>query len=184
MKTTKLAAYAAAVIPLLFALTFIAGCGGGNGTIGHTIVTPFHGALAGAATEPVDGDTNIETSHTDSWIHVFWPNAGSPPPSTFTVTVEKEERPGVYGGIHTVLSLAQSDPIGGSWWFQPVNDFSPDTWYRITIKVPGEDPGYAFFQTASTLGRSGALAAPKGYRPAGTGDAVGGESSVTHTITK
>ena len=105
------------------------------------------------------------------------------------MTVEKEENPDDWGGIHTILSAADSDPAGGSWWFQPENDFSPGTWYRITISVPGvTHSAVAYFRTAGT--RDAAVSAlamkaepGKSYRPAGNADAAG-EAETLHTITR
>lgn len=182
----KNAALATISIPVLFALVIIAGCGGGGATT-HVVASPWYGDLYGVATLPADGETNIETSRIDSWIRVFWPNEDYPPPATFTMTVEKEETPDNWGAIHTTKSDADSDPEGGSWWFQPESDFSPGTWYRITISVPGvRYPAVAYFQTAGT--RSSAVSSlstkaepGKSYRPAGKADAAG-ETSATHTI--
>ena len=181
----KNAALATISVPVLLALVIIAGCGGGATT--HVVTSPWYGDLYGVATQPADGETNIETSRADSWIHVFWPDHHYPPPATFTVTVQKEEHPDDWGDIHTTLSAADSDPEGGSWWFQPVSDFSPGTWYRITITVPGvRYPAVAYFQTAGT--RTAAVSSlsvkaepGKSYRPAGKADAAG-EAGATHTI--
>lgn len=185
MKGTRFAAYAAIAIALLV-VSMVAGCGGG-GKISNGVISPYHGSLAGMATEPSDQETNIETSRDTSWIHVYWPTDGYPPPALFTVTVEKEESADQWGGIHTTLSLSQSDPINGTWWFQPASDFSPNTWYRIIIQTEGENPVVHYFQTAGTLAMSSGLStrsagALKGHRPAAAGDA-NGEDSVTHTIT-
>lgn len=186
MKTTRIAVYAAAVIALFFALATICGCGGGGGKgnrISHGISSPYYGTLAGVATEPLDNEIGIETSRLDSWIHVFWPDEDFPPPHSFSVMVEKEETPDHWGGIHTTYSKADSDPTGGSWWFQPESNFSPSTWYRITITVTGENPVVHYFQTAGNLNRSSTLSTGKAYRPAGKADAVG-ETSAKHTITR
>lgn len=187
MKSTRFAAYAAAVIPLLIALVIIGGCGGGGSTR-QVVSSPWYGDLLGVATQPSDGDTGIETSRAISWIHVYWPDPNYPPPATFTMTVQKEETLGNWGAVHTVLDNATSDPAGGSWWFQPESDFSPGTGYRITITVPGlRYPAVAYFQTAGiragTVGSLGtkAPASVKSYRPAGKADAAG-EAGATHTI--
>jgi|GEM_PF-1172393 len=177
----------AAFIPLLYVLFALAGCGGG-GAVTHSVDSPWYGDLYGVATEPHNNETGIATSRADSWIHVFWPDPHFPPPANFTVTVEKEESPDNWGGIHTTLSAANSDPAGGSWWFQPESDFSPGTWYRITISVPGvRYPAVAYFQTAGTRAPLGALGTKpepgKSYRPAGSADAVGAAETV-HTITR
>ena len=171
----------------LLAIAAISGCGGGAKT--HTVTSPWYGDLYGVATEPSNEQTGIETSRADSWIHVFWPNGNYPPPETFTVTLQKESSPGDWGAVHTTLSAAASDPEGGSWWFQPNSDFSPDTWYRIVISVPGvTHSAISYFRTAGT--RDAAVSAlstrsetGKAYRPAGKGDAVG-ESGTEHTIRK
>jgi hypothetical protein len=180
--------FAAVFVPLLYAIFALTGCGGG-GSVTHDVASPWYGDLYGVATQPSDGERNIETSRADSWIHVYWPDSHHPPPANFTVTVEKEEHPDDWGGIHTTLSVADSDPDGGSWWFQAENDFSPGTWYRITISVPGmRYPAVAYFQTAGT--RDGTVSAlgttpepGKSYRPAGSADAQGTAETV-HTITK
>jgi hypothetical protein len=177
---------AAAFVPILYVLFVLSGCGGGGAT-SHTVASPWYGDLYGVATEPHDGETGIMTSRADSWIHVFWPDAHYPPPASLTVTVQKEETPDNWGGIHTVMSAADSDPEGGSWWFQPENDFSPGTWYRIVVSVPGvRFPAIAYFRTAGT--RDGAVSAlgtkpepGKSYRPAGKADAAG-EAETTHEI--
>ena len=169
----------------LFAIAVLSGCGGGAKT--HTLTSPWYGDLYGVATEPSNEQTGIETSRADSWIHVFWPNSNYPPPETFTMTLEKEENPGDWGAVHTTLSVADSNPEGGSWWLQPNSDFSPDTWYRIVISVPGlTHSAISYFKTAGT--RDGALSAlaagsepAKGFRPERKGDADG-ESELTHTI--
>lgn len=184
MKGVRLAA---AFIPLLYVLFVLSGCGGG--AVSHDVASPWYGDLFGVTTEPHDGETNIETSRANSWIHVFWSDSRYPPPANFTVTVEKEESPDNWGGIHTVLSAADSHPERGDWWFQPENDFSPGTWYRITISVPGvRYPAIAYFKTAGT--RDGAVSAlgtkpvpGKSYRPAGKADAAG-QAEAVHTINR
>ena len=190
MKDTRLAVYAAAAIVLLFALLTVSGCGGGvgGGKVSNTITTPWNGYLDGIATQPSDGETNIATSRIDSWIHVYWPDTNFPPPPRFTVSVEKEETPGVWGGIHTKLSSSQSDPNGGSWWFQPDSDFSPFTWYRIIVSAPGETSYVAEFETGAAMNlsrsaSSSSVGVQKAHRPARAGDADG-ESSIVHTITR
>ena len=180
------ARFAFITIAVFLALATIVGCGGGGGTT-HNVSSPWYGDLYGVSTEPSDGQTRVETSRTDSWIHVFWPDSHFAPPSNFTVTVEKEENPDDWGAIHTTLSNADSDPTHGSWWFQPNSDFSPNTWYRIIISVPGvQNSAVAYFQTTDV--RSGTVSAlstraPEGkaFRPAGKGDATG-ESADTHVI--
>jgi hypothetical protein len=188
MKHTRFAVYAAAAIVLLFALLTVSGCGGGSGALSSTVTTPWNGYMDGVATQPSDGETNIATSRIDSWIHVYWPDANFPPPPRFTVSVEKEETPGNWGGVHTRLSISQSDPNGGSWWFQPDSDFSPYTSYRIVIEASGETTVIHYFETGGTLSMSSSLStrsasAPKAHRPAKPGDADG-EDSVVHTINR
>lgn len=186
MKHRGFAVYAAAAISLL-AIIVLAGCGGGGGSLNSNVTSPWNGSLSGVATEPNDGETNIATSRIDSWIHVYWPDANFPPPPEFTVSVEKEETPGNWGGIHTRLSVSQSDPNGGSWWFQPGSDFSPHANYRIIIQASGETSVINYFQTGSSLSMSAGPSARstsgvvKTHRPALAGDATG-EDSVTHTI--
>lgn len=183
----KGARLAAAFVSGLLVIVALGGCGGGAVT--HVVASPWYGDLYGVATEPSDGERNIETSRADSWVHVFWPDRRYPPPASFTVTVEKEESPDDWGGIHTVLSAADSDPEGGSWWFQPENDFSPGTWYRITISVPGVTrSAVAYFRTAGTRDAAVSALATKAepgnsYRPAGKADAQGTPETV-HTITR
>jgi len=183
MKSTRFAAYAAAVIALLFALVIIGGCGGGAKT--QVVKSPWYGDLYGVATGPEDGDT---AAPIDAWIRVYWPDSNYPPPATFTMTLEKEESLDNWGLVHTTLDNATSDPEGGLWWFQPVSNFSPGTWYRITISVPGfTNSAVAYFQTAGTRGAAvsslgtKAPANGKSYRPAGSANATG-ETSATHTI--
>lgn len=179
---------AAALVALLCMVFALAGCGGG-GAISHKVTSPWYGDLYGVETEPHDGERDIATSRAESWIHVYWPNPHYPPPKNFTVTVEKEEHPDDWGGIHTTLSVADSDPRGGSWWFQPENDFSPGTWYRIVISVPGvRRPAIAYFRTAGTRDAAVSSLATKpepgkSYRPAGSADAQGAAETV-HTITR
>jgi hypothetical protein len=185
----KNAILAVIAVPTLLALLAIAGCGGGGGKT-QVVTSPWYGDLYGVATQPEDGETGIAISRSVSWIHVFWPDHNYPPPPVFTMTVEKEETANNWGLIHTTKDAASSDPVGGSWWFAPESDFSPGTWYRITITVPGlTNAAVAYFQTAGT--RSGTVGAPgtksptdgKSYRPAGNGNAVG-ETSATHTISR
>lgn len=183
MKTTRIAVYAAAVIALFFALAMISGCGGGSKR--QSIITPFRGSLQGVATIPGDIDVGIEDTNVpvNAWIRVYWPTDGYPPPREFTVRVEKEQSPDVWGGIHTKLSALDSDPQNGSWWFEPVSEFSPFTWYRIIIRAAGENPVYVYFKTNDTheLSLTRSVSATKLYRPARSGSADG-EDSVEHTI--
>ncbi len=177
--------FAAEFIALMYVVVAVCGCGGGSVT--HKVESPWYGDLYGVATEPSDGETNIETSRTDSWIHVYWPNPNYPPPADFTVSVEKEENPDDWGGIHTVLSDEDSNPTGGSWWFQPANDFSPGTWYRIVISAPSAKySAIAYFKTAGTRDTTvsnltAKAGAGSSYRPKGSGDAAG-ESATKHSI--
>lgn len=189
MKHTRFAVYAAAAILLLVAVLTVTGCGGGGGgSLNSTINTRYDGRVAGVATEPADGETNIATSRVDSWIHIYWPDAHQPPPARFTVSVQKEEHVDDWGAIHTKMSVSQSDPIGGSWWFQADSDFSPHTLYRIIVQADGEAPYVAQFETGASLSMASTLStrsidAPKGHRPARPGDADG-EDSLVHTITR
>ena len=179
------AKHALIAIAVVFVIAAVTGCGGGGGTT-HNVSSPWYGDLYGVSTDPADGETRILTSHQDSWVHVFWPDSHFPPPANFTVAVEKEENPDDWGAIHTTLSNADSDPVHGSWWFQPVNDFSPNTWYRVIISVPGvQNSAIAYFKTTDASSGATALStrSPEGkaFRPAGKADAVG-ESADTHVI--
>lgn len=188
MKSAKSTLTAIIAIVVIFALAILGGCGGGGGKT-NAVTSPWYGDLYGVATEPADGSTGIETSRADSWIHVFWPNSKYPPPAGFTVSVEKEENPDDWGAIHTTMDTATSDAEHGSWWFQPNSDFSPNTWYRIIIRVPGvPNSAIAYFKTAPLIRAGSSLStkspgAATSYRPAGKSDAVG-ESGAEHTIRK
>jgi len=184
MKHTRFAVYSAAAIVLLFALLTVSGCGGGGGGVSNTVTSPYRGSLDGVATSPVDQDTNAPL---DAWINVYWLDTFAPP-RQFTVTLEKEETPGNWGGVHTRLSAADSNPANADWWFQPTSDFSPYTWYRIVIRATGEPTVYVYFETSegyvSSFTRStGSASTAKPYRPAGATNATG-EDSVMHTITR
>lgn len=181
MKHTRFAVIAAAAI-LLLVIVMVAGCGGG-GAKTNSITSPYHGDLDGVETSPVDEDTDVPL---DAWIRVYWPHDGYPPPREFTVTLQKEQSDS-WGTVKTRLSTADSDPINGSWWFDPVSDFSPYTWYRIVIRATGEPTEYAYFLTGDwyemSMTKSTKSASPaKTYRPAGAVD-LSGEGSETHTIT-
>lgn len=169
----------------------VGGCGGGGGGAKtHDVRSPWDGTLAGFATEPVDEETNIAV---DTWVHVFWPDENFPPPARFTFRLEKEERPGDWGGIHTVIDWETSDPEGGSWWFAPVRLLSRGTWYRIVLTDTfSGDLAYSYFQTTfsllSTSERSVETAAADGkrYRPTGKEGAAApaGPGQIEHTITR
>lgn len=188
MKNTRIAVYAAAAIALFFALATITGCGGGgggnHGKIVNGVNTRWDGSLEGVATSPVDEDIDAPL---DAWINVYWQDTFAPP-REFTVTLEKEETPGKWGGVHTRLSITDSKPANADWWFQPISNFSPFTWYRITIQATGELPVFVYFETSNWYDRSltrssKSASSTKPYRPARSGDADG-EDSVKHTITR
>lgn len=167
-------------------LILAAGCGGGGGNKTQGITSPYRGSLAGVETQPADQETNIAT---DSWVRVYWPNDGLPPPALFTVRMEKEQSPDVWGAIHTVLDANSSDAFNGSWWFKPTSLFSPNTWYRVIITVDANHQVMAYFQTAPAIvGAARALDAGvnagKKYRPAGAENAplTGEPGSVDHVI--
>lgn len=184
----KLAYTVLALAGAVAVLVTAAGCGGSSGgKKTHELTSPWFGDLRGVATEPQDSETNIAV---DSWIHVFWPDAQYPPPRSFTVRLEKEERPNEWGAVHTVLRNDYSDPDGGSWWFEPRSYFSLYTWYRIVISDGSGDRVVAYFRTSTTrepASRSidASPAAPGSrYRPAGAENAPpsGEEGALEHTI--
>ncbi len=185
MKRTGFALYAATAILALFALLLISGCGGGSKTNG--INSPWNGSLDGVETSPFDEETDVPR---DAWIHVYWPHDGYPPPRQFTVSLQKEETPGNWGAVSTRLSSTDSDPVNGSWWLEPVSQFSPFTWYRIIIRETGEIPVYVEFLTGDWFENLSVSAPAKGltakaaksYRPAGAVTGTG-EASLEHTIT-
>lgn len=176
------------LIGLMLLAAAIAGCGGSGGSKKtHNLNSPWYGDLRGIDTEPYDEETNIAT---DSWIHVFWPDSNYPPPRTFTVRLEKEERPGVWGAVHTIYKSRNSDPEGGSWWFEPRSYFSYLTWYRIVVTDTGGGIYMAYFRTSATrapavLSGDDAAGEPESrYRPAGAEDAPpsGEQGATQHTI--
>ena len=185
MKHTKIAAYAAAAIALMFALLMVGGCGGGSKTT--SITSPWNGTLAGVETIPADEEVDIPL---DAYINVYWPHDGQAPPREFTVTLQKEQSPDKWGTVKTRLRSEYSDPINGDWYLEPVSTFSPFTWYRIIIRSTGETPVYAYFLTGdwyedlskSSSTRSTSAVKSKSYRPAGATEGTG-EGSDTHTIT-
>ena len=186
MKKWKRATVVVTSIAAIVGLLVTAGCGGGvTGRKTHDVYTPYDGSVFDVATAPSDGEDNIAR---DSWINVFWPEF--PPPAEFTVRLEKEERPGEWGGVHTVLRH-ESQPENGDWWFAPTSLFSLNTWYRIIIRdVNTEETVTHFFYTGILLSRSESTkpsaetTAAKKYRPKGAEDAPlpSEEGAVEHTI--
>lgn len=194
MKATRFAAYAAAVIAVL-AVLVVSGCGGGGGSkLNNTVTTHWYGSLDGVLTSPPNKalvdypDVYDDDVPLNAWIEVYWP-INYDPPRQFTVSLEKEQTPGNWGGVHTRYSAVNSDPANADWWFQPTSNFSPFTSYRIIIRAQGESPVIIYFATGDwydtmTLSRSAASttkAAGK-YLPANPND-TSGEDAVTHTIT-
>lgn len=172
MKTPRPAAFAAAILAALIIIA-AAGCGGGSKT--QEVVTPYDGHLYGVETVPEMLDEDVPL---DAWINVYWPDPSYPPPTQFTVRVEKLDG-GNWGGIHTNQLDQYSDPAGGSWWFAPVNNFSQFTWYRIVITDSLNREAIVYFKTSDWIegslsvnraapgatGKAGTI----GYRPAGAG---------------
>lgn len=190
MKLEKRAALAATIIICVFVMLLTAGCGGGGKT-NQNLSSPWYGDLYGVATEPANGETNIALN---SWVHVYWPDGNYPPPASFTLKLQKEERPDTWGDIHTVLSNADSNPAGGSWWFQPESNFSPNTSYRIIITDDHNRQAIAYFRTTAALaqamssspdGTRSAQTAGKLYCPAGAENKVPtpGTGSASQVIT-
>ena len=191
MKNRRLVKYAALLAAAAIALLLAAGCGGGgDGKKTQEVTSPWDGAIEGIATEPFDGETDIDL---DSWIHVFWPDVGFPPPGEFTVQLQKEEFARDWGGVHTVFRSEFSDPGLGDWWFEPSSFFSRNTWYRIVVRdVETLDQYIAEFLTTSLA--ASAESAPghtqptpktsKKYRPAGAENAPpsGEEGAIEHRI--
>ncbi|OFX13763.1 MAG: hypothetical protein A2Z18_05060 [Armatimonadetes bacterium RBG_16_58_9] len=191
MKKRRLARLMTLGVVALVALVVAAGCGGGGGgKKTQDLTSPWDGTLAGVATQPDDGETDIDV---DSWIRVYWPDEGYPPPREFTVRLEKEEHPDDWGGVHTIYRRDYSDPSNGDWWFEPTSYFSRSTWYRIVITDSyTHDAVIAYFLTTGLLtgasseraSASATAAVGKKYRPAGAENAPlsGGEGAVEHTI--
>ena len=191
MKNRRSTKVMALGVAALIALVFAAGCGGGiGGKKTQDLTSPWDGTLAGVATQPEDGETDIDT---DSWIRVFWPDDGYPPPREFTVRLEKEENPDDWGGVHTIYRSEYSDPADGDWWFEPTSYFSRNTWYRIIVTdTYTQTVAIAYFLTTGLLTRadgapasaSAAAASGKKYRPAGAENAPlsGGQGAIDHTI--
>ena len=169
MKLNRGTANAATAIVTISILLILAGCGGG-GQKTHDVSSPYRGDLYGVETQPRDREVGIAV---DSWIEVYWPHSQYPPPATFTVSVEKEESPNEWGGIHTIQKDDSSDPDNGVWWFEPAGDFSPDTCYRITVKDDAGRQSMSYFRTIattrsaiSTFSAPSPDAAAKTYKPA------------------
>ncbi|MGI6295778.1 MAG: hypothetical protein ACOX3G_06780 [Armatimonadota bacterium] len=171
---------------LLLFIGLIAGCGGG-GSKSQTGESPWYGSLLGVATTPEDGDHYVPV---DAWIHIYWPDSRFPPPQTFRLVLEKGESGDRWGAVHTKYSKADSDPAGGSWWFEPSSQFSPNTWYRITLTIPNRpsERVVAYFYTGGGYyGVQGQKSSPsdkpgKSYRPEGATSADG-EPMDSQTIT-
>lgn len=172
------------VLLILFA-GLIAGCGGG-GSKSQAGESPWNGSLRGVATSPADEDRYAPI---DAWIHIYWPDSNFPPPRQFAMVLEKGESGDRWGRVHTKYSSADSDPAGGSWWFEPSNQFSPDTWYRIVLTIPNRpsESVITYFYTGGFLGVQPQKSSPTGlsidkYRPSGATEASG-EPADSHTIT-
>ncbi|NLN75200.1 MAG: hypothetical protein GX139_02670 [Armatimonadetes bacterium] len=169
------------IIPMLLAMGLIAGCGGGASKV-QSGETPWGGSLRGVATSPVDGDMAVPTY---AWIHIYWPDENYPPPNRFTMVLEKGQSGDRWGRVHTTYSKEDSSPIGGSWWYEPYNNLSPDTWYRIVLTNPDRrsERVEVYFYTGAYYGVQplNALSTGKSYRPEGATKAVG-EPAESHTV--
>ncbi len=173
-----------AVLILLF-IGLIAGCGGG-GSKSQTGTSPWYGSLRGVATTPEDGDRYVPVS---AWIHIYWPDSRFPPPREFTMVLDKGESGDRWSRVRTKYSKADSDPAGGSWWFEPSSQFSSDTWYRITLTIANRpsERVVVYFYTGGYHGVQPQKTSPSGkqdksYRPDGATSADG-EPMDSQTIT-
>lgn len=183
MKLNRWAVSAVSAITTVIFMLILSGCGGG-GEKTHNLDSPYRGDLYGVETQPADQETNVAV---DSWIRVYWPHANYPPPATFTVSVEKEESPNQWGAIHTIQSDS-SDPTNGEWWFEPANQFSTDTWYKIIVKddIGRTSTSYFYTVSAARSGVSGLGTTPqtttgKAYKPTNA-KSIGGEGALEHVI--
>lgn len=157
------------VIAALTSIAFLllnSGCGGGKNT--HDLGSSFNGRVYGMSTEPVGSETDVAT---DTWIHVFWPDANYPPPKDFSVRVEELDADGDWSAINTKLVEGSSEPEKGSWWFEPVSDLSDETWYRVIVTDNAHVKQIFCFRTdnARSAVMSGARSAANtgSYKPQG-----------------
>lgn len=180
MKLNRWTACAAAALTTTIFSLILSGCGGG-GQKTHELDSRYYGDLYGVQTVPVNQETSVAV---DTWIEVSWPDPNYPPPSNFTVSVEKEESPNVWGGIHTVQRDDYSKPDAGEWWFEPSNPLSTDTWYRIIVKDDSGRQAISYFQTILS-DRSGisslSKTSTKTYKPANA-TSSGADGAVEHLI--
>ena len=168
MKLNRCAANTTIAITTFACLLILSGCGGG-GKKTQQLDSPYRGDLYGVEMQPTNQETDIAL---DSWIRVYWPHADYPPPAQFTVSVDKEESANVWGAIHTKMNNDATHPANGDWWFEPESNFSPNTWYRITVKDDAGRQSMFYFRTivasrsiASSLSATSTDAAAKTYKP-------------------
>lgn len=191
MKQARMIAIITAIITSALALLFLSGCGGGGifSKTTQNLGSVWNGSLDGVSTLPSQNETNVAT---DSWIEISWPDEDYPPPRQFTFQLQKEEHPDDWGAIHTTLDTEDTDALHGVWWFEPVNEFSYNTAYRIILTdTSNNDQVIIVFYTTS--GRSASVQSittqtadsVKKHRPTGKENAPlsGGEGQEIYTIT-